>query len=151
MHQIDKMRTVYINRQDRPSRQPEGHDETRCFTAGYATGVPRHSAIHVFTEKSQHDQWLRDVIRIKLKSEQLSAARSVPGPRYHTARNLAARQKRRDIRDYGEWLEDVANFIERWGSEAVPLDVQEAVHDVQSNLSLPLTQFIGIGAEDNQE
>ena len=92
----------------------------------YQTGVRRHRRTCRFPNSTMADEWIEDVVRVKDTIEDINNDGNAGEAR---------------VPHYRNWLNLVDNFIIQWGRVMVPLDVREAVNDVEGQINHPLTRW----------
>ena len=89
-----------------------------------------HTALHEFGSWQEQSVWNHCVSHIKNLIAEINA-------------NLVAvgREGEGTLEDYQPWLDVVHKFVENFGKDMVPADIQLALHSVEDGLGLPLTSF----------
>ena len=82
-----------------------------------------------FQDHNEKDLWVLDTARIKNQIALIN-----------NGLERAGRAGQGTVNDYQPWLNAVHAYHQRWGNRVAP-DIQEACHDVQTGLGLPLTIF----------
>ena len=94
------------------------------------TGVLSHTALYEFGSWQEQSMWNQCVSHIKMVIADINAKLSATG-----------REGEGTIEDCRPWLDVVYQFVQNFGKDMVPVDIQVALRSVEEGLDLPVTSF----------
>ncbi len=96
------------------------------FKVQYMTGAKGHAAQFEFETREDYNAWAEHVSNVKESVAAINEA-------YEDSKGLKKDKKIRD-NAYISWLDSVRQFIQKWGRNHLPKDIEAAYVDIKENL-----------------